>query len=189
MSKLVAFVGSPRTNGFSTKIMNRILEGAQSLDAEIVTYNLNDAGIKGCQGCFYCRTHPNCVTKDTLSSMYNDIATADVVIVSFPLYFGGINGQSKIWLDRMYPMLDENFKPRYPNKKIITIFSQGNSNPNFMSNVIEQTNSFFKLFGWNLVDTFLICDTHNQECTIDQLTLSRAFEVGKAMCLCNTVNE
>ena len=70
MSKIVAFLGSPRKNGYTAKLINRILDGAKAEGAEIITYDLNAEGIKGCQGCFYCRDHEDCATRDALYPMY-----------------------------------------------------------------------------------------------------------------------
>lgn len=49
MSKIVAFLGSPRKNGYTAKLINRILDGAKSEGAEVIVYDLNAEGIKGCQ--------------------------------------------------------------------------------------------------------------------------------------------
>lgn len=72
MKKVVAFLGSPRPNGYTAKLVERVLEGAKAAGAEVVTYSLNDEGIKGCQGCFYCRNHADCATKDKLYPMLGD---------------------------------------------------------------------------------------------------------------------
>lgn len=66
MSKVIAFLGSPRKTGYTTQLVERVLEGAKSVGAEVIIYRLNDEGVKGCQGCFYCRTHEGCATKDKL---------------------------------------------------------------------------------------------------------------------------
>lgn len=75
------------------------------------------AVLKGCQGCFYCRTHEGCDTKDKLSPMYEEIEQANGIVVGFPIYFGNIGGQFKQLIDRMYPMIGADFAPRYPGKK------------------------------------------------------------------------
>lgn len=183
MSKIVTFIGSPRKQGYTTKLLNQVVAGAKAADTnvEVITYDLNDSRIKGCQGCFYCRSHEGCATDDPLQAMYQDIKEANGIVVSFPLYFGGINGQSKIWLDRMYPMLEGNtFEPRYPGKKVVTIYAQGNKNPNIMKNAIDTNNGYFKLFGWELIQSLLVYDTSNLEKKLDDLTKT-AFEAGKIL--------
>lgn len=181
MSKIVAFIGSPRENGFSTKLLNQVVEGAKSAGAEVVTYDLNDSGVKGCQGCFYCRSHEGCATQDALQPMYQDIKEADGIVVSFPLYFGGISGQAKSWLDRMFPMIDSTFAPRYPGKKVVTIYAQGNANPGLMKTAIDTNNGYFKLFGWDLVQSLLVYNTNDPERKLDDALIEKAFEAGKTL--------
>lgn len=179
MNKIVVLKGSPRKNGFSTRLLRQVVAGARDMGAEITEYDLNDPAIRGCQGCFYCRSHEGCATEDALQPMYQDIREADGIAVSFPLYFGGINGQCKCWFDRMYPMLDENFQPRYPGKKAVTVFAQGNADPRRFQDTIDQTNMFFKIFGWEVQDTLLAFDTHNPHFTLSDELMESAYEAGK----------
>lgn len=52
MGKIVVFKGSPRKNGYSTKLVEQVISGAKDAGAEVITYDLNDDGIKGCQAVF-----------------------------------------------------------------------------------------------------------------------------------------
>ncbi len=180
MSKIVAFIGSPRKNSISTKLLHRVVEGAVDSGAEVVTYDLNDPQARGCQGCLYCRRNEGCATKDYLQPMYEDIKSADGIVVSFPIYFGNISGQAKSWLDRMYPMLDGDFSPRYPGKKAVTVFAQSNPDPDFAKGRIDETNMFFKLFGWE-TDTFLLHGHDAPGAVITDEDLTRAYEAGKEL--------
>jgi multimeric flavodoxin WrbA len=92
--------------------MREVIRGAQ-----IKVFNLDDEGIKGCQGCLYCRKNVGCARKDALQPMYDEIKNSDGVIFGSPIYFAQITGQAKQWLDRMLPMIDGKFKPRFPAKK------------------------------------------------------------------------
>lgn len=181
MSKIVAFIGSPRKNGNSTILIEQVIAGAKSVGAEIITFNLNDDGIKGCQGCLYCRENFGCATKDKLQPMYEELNSADGVIVSFPIRFGGIGGQAKQWLDRMYPMLDSAHKPRIPGKNVVTVFAQGNPNKEMFKTAIDTTNIFFNMFGWELVNSLISCGSTDPAYTVPQELLEKAFEAGKQL--------
>jgi multimeric flavodoxin WrbA len=181
MSKIVVFKGSPRKNSFSTKLLEQVVEGAKSKGATVTIYDLNDPANRGCQGCLYCRKHEGCATKDALQPMYKDIAEADGVAVSFPMYFGNINGQCKSWLDRMYPMLGADYKPRYPGKNVVTIFSQGNPDSKFLKGTIDQTNMFFKLFGWDLKDSLLAFGTETPGYQLPDELMKAAYEAGRLL--------
>lgn len=183
MKKIVVFIGSPRKNGYSAKLLNKLLEGAKSVGAEIVTYDLNDDKVRGCQGCFYCRSHEGCATQDALQPMYQDIKEADSIVTTFPLYFGNISGQAKIWLDRIYPFLGDGFSARCPGKKIVTIYSQANPDPTFMQDAINSTNNLFKVYGWDLIKSFLIYNTQDPKKTIEESMMQEAYEIGKILTL------
>jgi multimeric flavodoxin WrbA len=127
------------------------------------------------------RHHEGCATKDTLQPMYEDIAEADGIAVSFPLYFGGINGQCKSWLDRLYPMLGSDYSPRCPGKKIVAVYAQGNADPEFLKSTIDQTNTFFRIFGWELKDSLLAYGTQKPGYRLPKDLLKTAYEAGKKL--------
>ncbi len=161
MSKVVIFNGSPRKNGYTTKLLEQVAKGAKSKGAEIIEFDLNDSGIRGCQGCFYCRTHDGCAVNDYLQPMYKAIAEADAIVFGSPIYYYQITGQAKIWLDRTFPMVGDNFAPRHTGKKVISIFTQGSPNPEMGAENIKVINSMFVAYGWELEDSILCCGTTN----------------------------
>ena len=55
MSKLIAFVGSPRKNGNIDTVVKEVIRGATENQIETKIYYLNDMTIKPCQACMYCR--------------------------------------------------------------------------------------------------------------------------------------
>lgn len=181
MSKIVAFIASPRKNGYSTMLVEQVISGAKSVGAEVIAYNLNDEGIKGCQGCFYCRANEGCATKDNLQTMYGEIASCDGIVASFPVYFAGINGQAKMWMDRLYPVVNADFSPRYPGKKVVSVYAQGNPDKEMFKNVIVSTDSIIKRLGWELISSLLIYGSIMPDYTIPQDLLDEAYEAGKLL--------
>ncbi len=181
MSKVVVFKASPRKNGKSTELMECVIEGAKSNGAEVVVYDLNNKDARACQSCFYCATHDGCVQKDYLQSMYKDIDEADSIIATFPIYFMNINAQAKIWIDRLHPMFDSNFTPRHPNKKVVAIYAQSTPDESAFNNIVENNNAAFKMFGWNLVKSFLLSNTMSPDMKISDETKKEAFEIGKSL--------
>lgn len=122
--KVIVFLGSPRKNGYTTALAREAGRGVKNAGLTVKEYDLNDKGVRGCQGCYYCREQYGCSVKDYLAPMYGDLAEARAVVVASPIYFYQITGQTKLWLDRMFPMIDGEFNPRLPGKKAVTIFSQ-----------------------------------------------------------------
>lgn len=161
MSKIVIFNASPRKNGYTAKLLEQVGKGAKSKGAEVIEFDLNDSGIHGCQGCYYCRTHDGCAIKDYLQPMYEAIKEADAIVFGSPIYYYQITGQAKVWLDRTFPMVGDNFAPRHSGKKLITIFAQGSSNPEMAADGIKAVNNIFAAYGWKLEDSIHCCGTTN----------------------------
>jgi len=181
MSKVIAFLGSPRKNGFSARLVSSVLDGARSAGAEVVVYDLNADGVKGCQGCFWCRKHDTCAQQDAFSPVYGEIREACAVVAAFPLYFGQIGGQGKLWLDRMYPMFNEDFSPRFPGKKAVTIFAQAKADPNVMQSAIDSVNGLIRGYGWELTRSFLIAGTVQPDYAAPESMLREAYQAGQML--------
>ncbi len=177
------FCGSPSEEGITIKLLHEIVSGAESRGMEIKWYNLNEEGIRGCQGCFYCQKNEGCIIKDdSLAPMYNDIKHASAILFGSPIYFYDISGQAKIWLDRMFPMVvGMKYKPRYPGKKIATVYVQGNANVTENEQTISKLNGFFQAFGWQLIDSIVCGGTSNPLFILPKCMKKRAYEIGVAL--------
>lgn len=183
MSKVVIFNASPRKHGYTLKLLEQVAKGAVSKGAEIVEFDLNDAGISGCQGCFYCRTHDGCSINDYLQPMYKDIDEADAIVFGSPIYYYQITGQAKVWLDRTFSMFGDmvegNFIPRHPGKKFVTIFTQASPHPEIGTEGIKYITTIFNAYGWKLEDSIHFCGTVAPDLTLLKELSVRAFTDGE----------
>ncbi len=177
MKKIVVFLGSPRKNGYSAKLTEQVIAGAKSKGADIMICDLNADGIKGCQGCNWCKSHTECITKDTMSPALEALRTADCVVASFPIYWMDISGQAKLFLDRLYSFTAKDFSPKHPDKKFVTVFSQGSGKEDAYKHIMDAHNGYFKMFGWEMVDSILGYGS-NFGVELTQELLDRAFEAG-----------
>ena len=178
MKKVAVFYGSPRKNGVSNKLAEQVGKGAKDAGAEVVVYDLNQEGVRGCQSCFFCRGKDMCAVKDPLTPMYDDIKEACGIVASFPIYFFNITAQGKLWIDRLYPMINGDFSPRHPGKKVVTLYAQANSNAEEYKEPIAKNDAIFGTFGWDVIDSIIAADTMNPEFNMDDL-MARAYEAGK----------
>jgi len=179
MSKVVIFNGSPRKNGYTAKLLEQVAKGAKSKGAEVIEFDLNNSGIRGCQGCYYCRTNDGCAIKDYLQPMYEAIKEADAIIFGSPIYYYQITGQAKVWLDRTFPMVGDNLAPRHSGKKLITIFTQGYSDPEIAAEGIKFVNNIFARYGWDLEDSIHCCGTSDSNFAVFEELSLRAFKDGE----------
>jgi multimeric flavodoxin WrbA len=146
--RVMAFVGSPRKDGNTAKIVNAICKGAQESGHEVEVYNLSEMDNKGCIACDACRLTKVdfCSINDKLTTLLPKIAEADCIIVGTPVYTGQVSGYTKNFLDRMIPFLGPDYTIRYlPGKKYITVTCSGAPAEAF-SNVTEYLNQLFGFF-------------------------------------------
>lgn len=147
MKKVVAFVGSPRKKGNTSDVVQAVLKGAAAQGAETKIYFLNEMNIKGCQNCLYCRKHESCPIKDDMVEVMEHIKTADAVVIGSPVFIHQVSGQTKLLMDRLYPLTDEKHKPRYGNKKLLMVYSQAAPLSIFFKRYYSYTGKSFKAMG------------------------------------------
>ncbi|MDR3554464.1 MAG: flavodoxin family protein [Syntrophobacteraceae bacterium] len=98
---LLAIYGSPRKNGNTDLMTDSFVEGAQSAaKIEVERLYIRDLGISGCLGCGYCDKHGVCAQKDDMRNVYPLLEKADRIVMASPIYFYGISGQAKLFVDR-----------------------------------------------------------------------------------------
>lgn len=103
--KVVAFNGSPRPEGNTYHALNAVGEELkkQGIDFEIV--HVGNKNIRGCIACMGCANNQNerCViANDEVNDWIQKMKGADGVILGSPVYYSGIAGTMKSFLDRAF---------------------------------------------------------------------------------------
>ena len=80
-------------------------------------------------------------------------------------------------------MFNEDFSPRYPGQKAVTIFAQAKTDPAVMQDEINAVNGLIVGYGWELVRSFLIAGTVNADYTLTESLLEEAWQVGQSLVL------
>lgn len=185
MKKIVIFNGSPRKQGSVSQILHMIENGAVEKGAQVKVYDLNEAGIRGCQGCMYCKKNnvTVCAQNDSLKSMYEDIQEADVIVTGSPIYMFHITSQLQTWITRLYPFIDINLKPLATGKKLVTVYSQGNPVIGQFKGAMEYVKEFTSFLGWEEVER-IVSASHSPSVSPAQVSeeiLDKAYNVGKLL--------
>lgn len=146
--KVLGIVGSPRKNGNTDTVVQKVLEGVAESGAETETIYINDLNFKGCQGCGFCNVMPECKIKDDMTEVYKKIEEADGFVFGSPIYFLQFSGQMRLFLDRCYALMDADLKSRIPEgKKAIIVRSQGDPDKSSYESVSDEfaevLNTFF----------------------------------------------
>lgn len=185
MKKIIALVGSAKHNGNISSIVEKILEGARENELETKTYYLNDMNIKGCQGCLYCRKHDACCINDDMQSVYEDIKSADVVVIGSPVYMCQISAQTKLLLDRLYPLTEINMGkhiPRFGEKQLITVYSQAAPFRFIFGSYFRYLAKSLKGIGFKEVKRIVSTKAFTPDVSGNNMTLMKeAYKIGKSL--------
>ena len=149
--KTVLVVGSPRTDGNSALLAQRLLDEAEGLGAETQKFFVNKMDFEGCQGCESCKTTSDrCILEDELTEVLEAIRKADILVLASPVYFGDISGRLKCFFDRTYSYLNPDFSSRLPSgKKAVFILVQGEPEEDAFSDILPRYEHWLKLFGFS----------------------------------------
>ncbi len=103
----IVIAGSPRKGMYSDRLAQAY---AEITGAEII-YARN-VKVGPCHGCGWCRTKGNgiCVQKDDMPEILEKAKKADKIAIFSPVYWWQMTAQTKLVVDRLYPMGEEDWK-------------------------------------------------------------------------------
>lgn len=102
--KVVAFNGSPKADGNTYQCLNMVAESLRKENIDVEIIHVGNKTIRGCMDCGTCIKNQNrkCVIKDEVNTWIEKMQEADGILLGSPVYFGGINGTMKSFLDRAF---------------------------------------------------------------------------------------
>jgi multimeric flavodoxin WrbA len=131
MKKIMIIDGGPRKNFNTASMLQKFAEGALSInnEIEVKTVRLYGLDYKGCMSCMACKIKGKasnvCKFKDALTSILEEIAQADGLVLGSPIYFGQITGQMQAFLERLaFPWLSYNDYSMTAPKKIPVVLME-----------------------------------------------------------------
>ena len=144
--KAIAINGSPRKGWNTEKLLKEALRGAESVGAETKLVQLYDLNYTGCKSCFACKKQGaesyQCVIKDDLAPVIEEIVPADALFLGSPIYFGDITGQMVCFIERFgFPLLsyDDYTKRLFDGKINAALFLTMNAPEVFYKSNMEQS--------------------------------------------------
>lgn len=97
---IVGIQGSPRLGGNTDILLDAALKGAEEVGADTLKIVLNELNMRPCQGCGGCSSSGHCVLPDDMTMVYEAIEKMDGMVLTSPVYFGGVTAQTKMMIDR-----------------------------------------------------------------------------------------
>ena len=103
--KVLAINGSPRKEGNTYHALREVGRQLQDKDIDFEILYIGNHAIRGCIACGTCARNRNekCrITTDPLNEWIQQMKAADGIILASPVYYAGIAGTMKCFLDRAF---------------------------------------------------------------------------------------
>ena len=100
--KVVAFNGSPRPNGNTQQMIEKVFDVLRDRGIECERVDIARKSLHGCTGCYGCtKNGGRCVLNDDLNEWFDMAAQADAIMIGSPTYFANVSAETKAFLDRV----------------------------------------------------------------------------------------
>ena len=131
---IIILSGSPRKDGNTELLADAFARGA-AIHHHVETVSVRDYKVNPCLGCNVCfktngrssESHPSsledgrvvtdegeangvCTQKDDMTSIYEKMSQADMLVIASPVYFYGISAQLKAIIDRFHNPIRDTFQ-------------------------------------------------------------------------------
>lgn len=102
--KVLVLQGSARKNGHTKAMAEAFAEGACEAGHEVTVFDVANMDIHGCTGCEWCHSQGDgeCVQRDGMQDIYPHYASADMIVIASPIYYGSFTGQMHCAIHRTY---------------------------------------------------------------------------------------
>lgn len=138
---IVSFLGSPRKNGNTSVLLNKVLDGILSKNnAKNEIVFLQNSNIKPCMGCNFCKNNEDktCVINDDMKNIVTKIKKADLIILATPIYWWSVTAQMKLLIDRLYALNFADSSFGFYNKKVMLLMTYEGELPNSGPETVEK---------------------------------------------------
>jgi multimeric flavodoxin WrbA len=169
--KILALLGSSRKQGNTEYLVHRILEGVDHTSVHISDFTIQPiTDMRHTEEGFS-------PINDDYEALLHQFLEHDVIIFATPLYWYGMSGHMKNFIDRWSQYLrDEryNFKEELNKKKAYVVVTGGNTSTITGLPLIQQFKYIFDFVGMEYIDYMIARGVKPEEVSRDQLALHKA---------------
>jgi len=185
-TRVLCIAGSPRRNGNSDRLLERLMSGVTAGGCEPVRLSASEAGIRPCRGCNACSATGKCVIRDGMEDVYSAIDSAHAIAVVTPVYFATVPAVLKILYDRCQPYWARRFvlgEPPVAHKRPGAALVVGGGGDRFgTSCAFTPTQSVFGVLGVSLDHKLEVVGPDGPSDIMAYTSeLDQAFEIGLAL--------
>ncbi|CUH93913.1 flavodoxin family protein [Herbinix luporum] len=150
--KVIALNGSPRPSGNTYQALKIVCDELENEKIDTKILQIGKMNVKGCICCGRCNEGYCIHNDDIITSMVNEIYEADGILLASPVYYCGISGSMKCFLDRLF--YASHGKMRHKIGASLTVCRRSGGIPTF-----DQLNNYFFIsemlvvssYYWNVI--------------------------------------
>jgi multimeric flavodoxin WrbA len=97
--------GSPKSNGNTALALHKVMEALEKGGVDCKLIHVGNQPVRGCTACGQCGKNKDeqCIQKDDpVNEWIQDMKAADGILVGSPVYYSGMAGTLKCFLDRAF---------------------------------------------------------------------------------------
>jgi multimeric flavodoxin WrbA len=161
--KVLGISGSPHRHGNTETLLDAFLDGAGATGADVRKVVLRELSYTACRGCNVCHKRGDCIVKDDLTWLFEQILEADVLALASPIYSMGITAEMKGLIDRGQFLWAQKFVLKtlfFPDEHIrrhkgVFISTAGQSWDNVFDSAYPMVTAFFNGTGFEYYDNII----------------------------------
>ncbi len=104
--KLLGLSFSPRKQGNTERLLERVFVGAERHGAQTELYRAAEKEIRPCIGCGTCFQSGLCPIQDDMQELYDKLVATDGIVFGTPVYFYNMTAQGKAVIDRTIALIN-----------------------------------------------------------------------------------
>lgn len=112
MKNVLVISSSLRSGSNSELLAKSAADGAKAAGNKVTFLSLKEKNFGFCKGCLACQNSGKCVIRDDMDDMIGLVRDADAIVFATPVYYYGVSGQLKTFLDRCNPLYIADYKFR-----------------------------------------------------------------------------
>ncbi len=118
---ILIVTGAIRSKGNTDILVEKFIEGAASAKISTEQVDLRKKRIGDCIGCYQCMRKSICTLDDDMTQIRNQIEKCAVLLFASPLYWCGVPGRMKTFIDRLFFYYHPQNRTRIAGKKVIVL--------------------------------------------------------------------
>jgi multimeric flavodoxin WrbA len=173
--------GATRINGNTDIILDKVIDGIESTGTGIELINLREKKISNCIGCYQCLKKSTCSFDDDMTEIRNHINETKAMILASPLYWCGVTGLMKTFLDRLFFYYHPQNKDLIAGKKAIIVTPMNQRDIGTESELlVEFYRRLFKCLDVKIVDMFFFAGIMEKGAVTNKPEyLEQAYSIGR----------